>query len=97
MKVKSGPGGNKLETSYELHEGRPRQPELQTLVVESASSTEQNTLGTFRGEGHEWRKRVLMVAAQVVLMRILGPNGGEVTAQWRKLHKEELHQILLVR
>jgi hypothetical protein len=28
----------------------------------------------------------------MVLMRITGPEGEEVTDGWRKLHKEELHR-----
>jgi hypothetical protein len=29
-----------------------------------------------------------------VLRRILGPKGDEVTGEWRKLHSEELHNLL---
>jgi hypothetical protein len=29
----------------------------------------------------------------VVLRRIFGPKRDEVTADWRKLHKEELHNL----
>jgi hypothetical protein len=32
-----------------------------------------------------------MVYEKRVLRRIVGPNRDEVTGQWRKLHKEELH------
>jgi hypothetical protein len=28
-----------------------------------------------------------------LLRRILGPKRGEITAGWRKLHKEELNKI----
>jgi hypothetical protein len=28
-----------------------------------------------------------------VLRRIFGPKGDEVTGEWRKLHKEELHHL----
>jgi hypothetical protein len=28
-----------------------------------------------------------------VLRRIFGPKRGEVTGEWRKLHKEELHNL----
>jgi hypothetical protein len=28
-----------------------------------------------------------------VLRRIFGPNRGEVTGEWRKLHNEELHDL----
>jgi len=32
-----------------------------------------------------------------VLRRILGPNREEVAGGWRRLHNEELHQVLLGR
>jgi hypothetical protein len=28
-----------------------------------------------------------------VLRRIFGPKRGEVTGEWRKLHKDELHDL----
>jgi hypothetical protein len=28
-----------------------------------------------------------------VLRRIFGPKGDEITGEWRKLHKEELHNL----
>ena len=31
-----------------------------------------------------------------VLRRVFGPKGDEVTGEWRKLHKEELRDLLLL-
>jgi hypothetical protein len=35
----------------------------------------------------------LRVFENKVLKRIFGPNGAEVTGDWRKLHNEELHNL----
>jgi hypothetical protein len=38
-------------------------------------------------------QRRLRVFENTVLRRIFGPKRGEVTGEWRKLHKEELHDL----
>jgi hypothetical protein len=38
-------------------------------------------------------ERRLRVFENRVLRRIFGPKRGEVTAEWRKLHNEELHDL----
>jgi hypothetical protein len=38
-------------------------------------------------------ERRLRVFENRVLRRIFGPKRGEVTGEWRKLHKEELYDL----
>jgi len=38
-------------------------------------------------------ERRLRVSEKRVLRRIFGPNRGEVTGDWRKLHNEELNDL----
>jgi len=38
-------------------------------------------------------ERRLRVFENWVLSEIFGPKRGEVTREWRKLHKEELHDF----
>jgi hypothetical protein len=35
----------------------------------------------------------LRVSDNIVLRKIFGPKRDEVTAEWGKLHKEELHDL----
>jgi hypothetical protein len=38
----------------------------------------------------------LRVFESRVLKRLFGPERGEMTGEWRKLHNEELHDFLLL-
>jgi len=38
-------------------------------------------------------ERSLRVSENMVLRRIFGPKREDVTAKWRKLHKEELNDL----
>ena len=40
-----------------------------------------------------WEDRKLRVFGNMVLRRIFGPRGDEVTGKWRKLHNEELNDL----
>jgi hypothetical protein len=40
------------------------------------------------------RKERLRVFENGVLKKIFGPERGEVTGEWRKLHNEELNDVL---
>jgi hypothetical protein len=40
-----------------------------------------------------WEEHRLGVLENRVLRSIFGPKGDEVTGEWRKLHKEELHDL----
>ena len=42
------------------------------------------------------KERRLRVFENKVLRRIFGPNGDEVTGEWRKPHNEKPNQILFV-
>jgi hypothetical protein len=40
-----------------------------------------------------WEERKLRVFENMVLRRIFGPRRDEVTAEWRRLHNEELNDL----
>jgi hypothetical protein len=40
-----------------------------------------------------WEEQRLRVFVNRVLNRICGPKRDEITAGWRKLHNEELHNL----
>ena len=40
-----------------------------------------------------WEERKLRVFENMVLRRIFGPRGDEVTGEWRRLHNEELNDL----
>jgi hypothetical protein len=40
-----------------------------------------------------WKEHSLRVFENRVLRRIFGPKRDEVTAEWRKFHSEELHNV----
>jgi hypothetical protein len=56
------------------------------LIFEYFSKLVEKTL-TLREE------RRLRVFENRVLRRVFGPKRDEVTVEWRKLHKEELHDL----
>jgi hypothetical protein len=39
------------------------------------------------------KERMLRVFENRALRRVFGPQRGEVTREWRKLHNEELHDL----
>jgi hypothetical protein len=41
-------------------------------------------------------ERKLRVFENIVLRRIFGPRGDEVTGEWRRLHNEELNDLYIL-
>jgi hypothetical protein len=44
-----------------------------------------------------WEERRLRLFENRVLRKIFGPKMDEVTGEWRKLHHEELNDVLLTK